>query len=519
MIFVFEPIGGYGTAIQPGADRAGYTANVPAAPITLSGVASSGTAGQAGPAGLMTMTLTQGANVLPYAQAQATMTPTTESVVAAASLATTGTPSMSVASQSSSSPTPSPQMTSKPPSLSAGAGGTLSATPSGAYGDRVVHNPPTDDNTTSFNKATLIIVLVLFLLLGLVVSIWYLRKRRAQIALREGMDDLENSAQEKRLSRLLAGGEQRTWMKLDEPESPVVLSEKQAQGYTATPPSSRIHEVDVGPRGGYQYPEREEQAYRPSSLVYGHSYASATVAPAHDESQRMGQANAEAYAQGQSPATLSQSHTYQPAPYEGCQVPSDLPKGNRLSRDLTLPTLSSSMRASTMSWFPPPPTSLPPLPLLPPPQHTSTSTPFDDAHHVVDNDHPGPGMAIGLATTTCMTVSSSRSAVAIDAYPLRGNVGSNRDLTALSRQGSGKRRSIPPASAQTLGISQPSETERTPTFLPLGGADSSPAGEGNTHSKVKEAQRQTLGIDSAGKRHPTESLYVIYKDRVSGVPR
>ncbi|WVQ96033.1 hypothetical protein IAU59_003133 [Kwoniella sp. CBS 9459] len=429
------------------------------------------------------------------------------------------------------------------------------------------------DSTNTFHRATLIIVFALLGIGAAAVGWWYLRKRRSRRSTRAGVVDIEHSV-EKRLS-LPRGGlknghghghghERRSWVKLDESaedqnedqhdrgilhagnngstmstenENDHGLNESGKASYathglvqrnpeergamenihpnTNKPKTFSIYPKDPPPGTEMAYdaqPHPYQRAHSPQEVYqitdssqrptgpdnypydYGHSYASTTTATATMAWAGSGARPAGTEDRAQQQIMMSE---------EAGQGQAQGSYYNPVTRESMISNGSSERRKSTISWFPSPPTSLPPLPPLPtsaPSQASSTVT--DSQKHTAytatagDGNRKSHGAEIGVATTTSMPASSSRSAVAVDSYPVRG-AGSGKDLAKL-----GTESSLPAIKRQSLPYVLPAqEAERTPTFLSL---STMPA-----HDQPNQPDQET----QKEKRHPTESLYVFYKDK------
>ncbi|WVW86965.1 hypothetical protein I302_109021 [Kwoniella bestiolae CBS 10118] len=295
------------------------------------------------------------------------------------------------------------------------------------------------DPTMTYNHTTLIVVFVLLGLSALAVGLWYFRRSRTRKMISNGLADLEASVQEKRLSSLSKRDNRRSWIKLNEE---IEQSEKVNSPSLPFPPSvnhqvqNRFHNQD-------------------QHQVYDYNNNNSNTNPIED---------------------------------------------NLSSSSYTL-----NRRNSTINHFPAPPSNIPQLPPLPPtPQPQTSSSPGQQSINENKNIFESselevePEPEIGVATTTSLPASSSRSAVAIHAYPGRSLTGSGREISkigevetpdfTLSQEGSTsnspKRQSLP----YVLPVQ---EAERTPTFISL--------------SQVNHEKK------SPDYRSPTESLYVIYK--------
>ncbi|OCF43833.1 hypothetical protein I317_02275 [Kwoniella heveanensis CBS 569] len=576
MIFVFEPQalpgGGYDIT-----NTAPFNANA-GADIDSNAV---GDANIVEPS-YMTFTLSEGANVLPGAAMTSAITaggvmpfagvtrlPATLPLGVTGSFSATATPALRTGSAMTSVPKP----TNATPSTTSNMNDSSTAT-NPATNDQDSHkasssSSESNTSTGTFNKATLIIV---FVLLGIGLSAvgwWYARRRRTRRTMRAGVEDLEHSV-EQRLSLPrggLTGHGRRSWVKLDDPsdehehehdakqdhdikkdrdyadEKAAMYTVEQStieqqstatnttQGYNNNnnnpktfsiypkhPPPGTEMAYDAQPHP-YQRSHSPQQVYQidtsmstnththqgpTDSISYGHSYASA--APA---------------------AEYQQQNLSQGGQETGSGAGSDY---NNVTRESMISNGSSERRKSTISWFPPPPTSLPPLPPLPTSALSAPESQLQQAHPVtVTNAYTSAGanrksvgqsgIEIGVATTTSVPASSSRSAVAVDSYPVRSATGSGKDLTKLGSEPSmpmptakgvavstsasfGKRQSLP----YVLPVQ---EAERTPTFLSL---STMPSLDEQSRDEMPDRAEQGSEKERE-KRHPTESLYVIYKDK------
>ncbi|WWC73732.1 uncharacterized protein I206_107704 [Kwoniella pini CBS 10737] len=166
--------------------------------------------------------------------------------------------------------------------------------------------------------------------------------------------------------------------------------------------------------------------------------------------------------------------------------------------------IGNDKRNSTINHFPIPPSNIPDLPPLPPTPSTNTDTNMQhiskdifQSNEYQINQVLSP--EIGIATTNQIPASSSKSAITINDYPkIKLNGSSEKSLTKLennydeSDSISQNRQSLP----YVLPLQ---EAERTPTFISL--------------SQLNQQAENNKQVSTSEYRSPTESMYVIYKER------
>ncbi|WWD04567.1 hypothetical protein V865_002637 [Kwoniella europaea PYCC6329] len=385
--------------------------------------------------GLFTLTLTEGANIINPTPAVDMAPQTTMSLASQAAVTITPT-----SSDGSSIPTSKEMMITRPanptlPTTQSISTSTLSST-SEEGGDK------NDNISRTYNHTTLIVVFVLLGLSALAVGLWYFRRSRTRKMISNGLADLEASVQEKRLSTVSRMTNRRSWVKLNE-EIEQIENEK-----ANDPPSVSL---PYPPSINHQNQIRVEQRDQHHNQVYDYN---------------------------------------------------DNYQTRSIGNDLISSSYTLNKRNSTINHFPAPPSNIPQLPPLPlTPQPKASENIFESAEVEVKSDVEVPiptryEPEIGVATTTSLPASSSRSAVAVDAYPSRTLTSSGREISKLnegdgpdfsqSQENSPRRQSLP----YVLPIQ---EAERTPTFISL--------------SQMNHEKK------SPDYRSPTESLYVIYKDK------
>ncbi|KAK6908491.1 hypothetical protein I203_102493 [Kwoniella mangroviensis CBS 8507] len=387
--------------------------------------------------GLFTFTLTEGANIINPTPAIEMAPPTTMSLASQSAVTIIPTSSDDVSTSTSKE-----MMITRPanptlPTTQAIFTSTLSST--SEKGGMKNDNP-----TTTYNHTTLIVVFILLGLSALGVGLWYFRRSRTRKLISNGLADLEASVQEKRLSTVSRMTNRRSWIKLNE-EIEQIENEKSNNSLSVSLPYS--------PSANHQNQSQIEKQDQSDNQAYDYNINS--------------------------------------------QMRS---VGNNLNSS----SYTLNKRSSTINHFPAPPSNLPqlpPLPLTPQPQSRlkENENIFESSEvqvqvpSVTQSRHEPE---IGVATTTSLPASSSRTAVAIDAYPGRTLTGSGKEISKLndgdgldfsqSQENSPKRQSLP-------YVPPVQEAERTPTFISL--------------SQMNHEKK------SPDYRSPTESLYVIYKEK------
>ncbi|WWC92757.1 uncharacterized protein L201_007716 [Kwoniella dendrophila CBS 6074] len=349
------------------------------------------------------------------------------------------------------------------PEISLAANGNEEASPS---------NNKSSSTTMQYNHTTLIVILILLCLSILAIGLWYFKKSRTRKIINNHLEDLENNVQEKRLSiskALTNSTQRRSWIKLN--EEIINNNEFSKSSSTSPSPTATVFQDHQNEKADIIKQEKHD------SILGTLTFPKPTQTYSLQQTQ--------AYQIPPQVYDYNQSYVNKNTQIETILEEVQDNNNNRLSSS----TYNLNKRNSTINYFPEPPSNIPLPPLPPTPQaQANTSDP-----------------EIGLATTTYLPASSSRSAVAVDAYPGRLLTGSGRDLAKISgddivdvvqqkidsESDSPKRNSLP----YVLPVQ---EAERTPRFISL--------------SQMNHEKK------SPDYRSPTESLYVIYKDRQSVVP-
>ncbi|WWC65817.1 uncharacterized protein I303_108439 [Kwoniella dejecticola CBS 10117] len=417
---------------------------------------------EAQPNGLYTYTLTEGANVIAPTRVGGMTPPST--ITNGLGPGVTVTPSSMFSTDSMKSE----MIITRPanPTLPTPADTAASQSTSGSSRNSKVHSAD-PDSTMNYNHTTLIVIVVLACLSILAVGLWYFRRSRAHKLLSNGMTDLESTFQEKRssISKAISNNHnRRSWIKLNE-------------------------EI-----GNIQEKEREAEEVRESTIP-------PAVLPIQVPQSHLDGRHVEQH----------QQHARQVQPLEVYEYNTTAVQQIYPNAD----TQTSSMRTvaerrnSTINHFPVPPSTIPNVRASPPvlatkrverdiqtkhqqKQEDIFESPKDQLHVLSPE--------IGVATTSHLPASSSRSAVAVDGYPTGRLTGSGRDLTRMASQDSDAELEMP--KRQSLPYVLPvQEAERTPTFISLNQINQKQNTNNDHHKQSPEY------------RSPTESMYVIYKDR------